>query len=96
MINGWNIYAHAHFLTEFEALVVQVENLRAKYPETYQQKKVTKRLAAIIKLVFEVIPQDPMRSEYRQGAALGDEYRHWFRAKFFQQYRLFFSISPRK
>ncbi|MFO0126718.1 MAG: type II toxin-antitoxin system YhaV family toxin, partial [Pseudanabaena sp.] len=28
--------------------------------------------------------------EYRQGATLGSEYKHWFRAKFFQQYRLFF------
>ena len=25
-----------------------------------------------------------------QGATLGDAYRHWFRARFFQQYRLFF------
>jgi toxin YhaV len=47
-------------------------------------------LAAIAKLAFDVIPQDPTRSEYRQGATLGSEYKHWFRAKFFQQYRLFF------
>jgi len=31
-----------------------------------------------------------MRADYRQGGALGDAHRHWFRAKFFQQYRLFF------
>ena len=48
------------------------------------------RLAAIAKLAFEVIPQDPARAEYRQGNTLGDEHKHWFRAKFFQQYRLFF------
>lgn len=42
------------------------------------------------KLAFEVIPQDPTRNEYRQGSTLGDDYKHWFRAKFFQQYRLFF------
>ena len=36
------------------------------------------------------IPQDPTRPEYRQGDTLGDEHKHWFRAKFFQQYRLFF------
>jgi toxin YhaV len=29
-------------------------------------------------------------SKYRQGKTLGDDYKHWFRAKFFQQYRLFF------
>ena len=54
------------------------------------KKNATKRLAAIARLVFEVIPQDPARPEYRQGNTLGDEHKHWFRAKFFQQYRLFF------
>lgn len=46
--------------------------------------------AAIAKLAFEVIPQAPTRPEYRQGNTLGDEHKHWFRARFFQQYRLFF------
>jgi toxin YhaV len=36
------------------------------------------------------IPQDPSRKEFQQGSTLGNEYRHWRRAKFFQQYRLFF------
>ncbi|NGZ29302.1 MAG: type II toxin-antitoxin system YhaV family toxin, partial [Magnetococcales bacterium] len=38
----------------------------------------------------EIIPQDPTRAEYRQGHTLGEHRKHWFRAKFFQQYRLFF------
>ena len=37
-----------------------------------------------------MIPQNPARPEYRQGGSLGIEHKHWFRAKFFQQYRLFF------
>lgn len=37
-----------------------------------------------------MIPQDPIRPEYRQGATLGDDHKHWLRAKFYQQYRLFF------
>ncbi len=41
-------------------------------------------------MAFEVIPQDPSRNEYRQGNTLGEDHKHWFRAKFFQQYRLFF------
>ncbi len=64
--------------------------MREKHPLDYQKKNATKRLAAIAKLAFDVIPQDPTRSDYRQGTTLGDEYKHWFRAKFFQQYRLFF------
>ena len=47
-------------------------------------------MAAVTKLAFDVIPQDPSKPEYRQGGTLGEEHKHWFRAKFFQQYRLFF------
>ena len=90
VINGWNIFAHSLFLDQLEYLLTQVEALRQKYPQDYQKKNAAKRLAAIAKLAFEVIPQDPTRSEYRQGSTLGDDYKHWFRAKFFQQYRLFF------
>jgi toxin YhaV len=90
VINGWSIYAHPLFLSQFNDLVKQVERLRQKIPKGYKQKNATKRLAAIAKLAFEVIPQDPSRREYRQGTTLGDDYTHWFRAKFFQQYRLFF------
>jgi toxin YhaV len=90
VIYGWTLFAHPLFMNQLEALLMQVENLRQKDPENYKQKNATKRLAAIVKLAFEVIPQDPARSEYRQGATLGHEYKHWFRAKFFQQYRLFF------
>ena len=56
----------------------------------FRKKNANKRLAAITKLAFDVIPQDPTRPEYRQGGTLGDDHKHWFRAKFFQQYRLFF------
>ncbi|WRH64992.1 MAG: type II toxin-antitoxin system YhaV family toxin [Planktothrix sp. GU0601_MAG3] len=90
VINGWNIFAHPLFLNQFEELLTQVEDLRRKYPQDYKKKNATKRLAAIAKLAFEIIPQDPTRRDYRQGTTLGDDYKHWFRAKFFQQYRLFF------
>jgi toxin YhaV len=90
VINGWNIFAHSLFLEQFEELVSQVEHLRRKFPKDYKKKNATKRLAAIEKLAFDIIPQDPTRSEYRQGTTLGDDYKHWFRVKFFQQYRLLF------
>lgn len=89
-VNGWTLFAHPLFLDQLEALVAAVEKLRAKDPVGYVQKNTTKRLAAIARLVFEVVPQDPARPEYRQGSTLGEAHRYWFRAKFFQQYRLFF------
>lgn len=90
VINGWTIFAHPLFLAQVEALTTQVEALKQKDPAGYLKKNASKRLAAINKLIFEVIPQDPARPEYRQGSTLGAEHAHWFRAKFFQQYRLFF------
>ena len=90
VINGWRIFVHPLFISQLEELTNKVEKLQQKYPQDYQKKNATKRLAAINKLAFEIIPQDPTRKEYRQGNTLGSEYKHWFRAKFFQQYRLFF------
>ena len=90
VINGWSIFAHPLFLDQLDILIKQVEALREKDPAGYGRKNASKRLAAIAKLAFEIIPQDPARAEYRQGNTLGEEYKHWFRAKFFQQYRLFF------
>jgi toxin YhaV len=89
-VNGWTLYLHPLFRAQLESLQQQVEALKRKDPDGYHRRNATKRLAAIAKLAFEVIPQDPTRSEYRQGGTLGDQHKHWFRAKFFQQYRLFF------
>ena len=90
LVNGWTLFAHPLFLDQLEAILTQVEAHQRKDPATYRQKNAAKRLAAIFKLVFEIIPQAPERPEYRQGNTLGEEHKHWFRAKFFQQYRLFF------
>lgn len=90
VINGWTVFAHPLFLAQMEALAQQVEAFRQKDPVGYVKKNASKRLAAITKLGFDVIPQDPARPEYRQGGTLGDDHKHWFRAKFFQQSRLFF------
>lgn len=90
VVNGWTIFAHPLFLDALQALIQQVESLRLKDPLGYANKNASKRLAAIARLAFDVIPQDPTRPEYRQGHTLGDHHTHWFRAKFFQQYRLFF------
>ncbi len=90
VINGWTLFAHSLFLDQLEHLLRDVELLCRKDPKGYVKKNATKRLAAIAKLAFEIIPRDPARTDYRQGATLGDDHKHWFRAKFFQQYRLFF------
>lgn len=89
-VNGWAIFAHPLFCDQLDALIAQVEALKQKHPDTYGSKNASKRLAAIVKIIFEDIPSDPTRADYRQGDALGAANKHWFRAKFFQRYRLFF------
>lgn len=90
VVNGWSLFVHPLFLDQVETLLAKVEALKTKDPKNWKQKNSAKRLAAITKLVLEDIPEGPARPEYRQGGTLGTERKHWFRAKFYQQYRLFF------
>ena len=88
--NGWVLCAHPVFLAQYEDLITEVEELKKKDLNNYKNKNSAKRLAAIQKLVFKIIPNNPTLPDYRLGATLGEEHKHWFRTKFFQQYRLFF------
>ena len=96
VINEWVILAHPLFLAQLEVLRQEVEELKQKHPLKFCEKNATKRLAAINYLIFEKIPSNPTLAEYRQGLTLGSDNRHWFRAKFFQQYRLFFRFHLEK
>lgn len=93
-VNGWQLFAHPLFLDQIEKLVGAVEKARKKDPRTWRKSANAKLLAAVRQLVFETIPQDPTRPEYRQGGTLGDARKHWFRAKFGGgRFRLFFRYS---
>lgn len=50
--------------------------------------RASETLTISLPLRFRANDADPFDS--RQGKTLGDNNKHWFRAKFFQQYRLFF------
>lgn len=88
--HGWRLQFHPTFIESYRRLVTQVALLAERDPDALHAQGPAKRLAALNKLIYDVIPQDPARPEYRLGDALGRERRHWFRAKFFQQYRVFF------
>lgn len=94
VVNGWQLFAHPLFLDQFEKLGTAVARLREKDPRGWRKSANAKLLAALRQLVFETIPQDPTRPEYRQGGTLGDDRKHWFRAKFGGgRFRLFFRYS---
>lgn len=93
-INGWTILAHPLFLDQWEKLIATVEPLKAKRPDDYQQSADARLLAALVQLVGRSVPADPTASIYRQGSTLGDDRKHWFRAKFGNgRFRLFFRYS---
>lgn len=93
-VNGWQLFAHPLFLDQIEKLAGAVEKAKAKDPRGWRKSANAKLLATLRQLVFETIPQDPTRPEYRQGGTLGDARKHWFRAKFGSgRFRLFFRYS---
>lgn len=96
VIHGWTIYLHPCFEAQLTALIEDARAARERRPDDYRKSNAFKRLAAVIDLAFDKIPQGPSNAVYRQGDTLGKDRKHWFRAKFFQQYRLFFRYSEAK
>lgn len=93
-INGWTILSHPLFLEQWEKLIAAVEALKTKKPDEYRKSADAKLLAALVQLVTVTIPSDPTASMYRQGSTLGEDRKHWFRAKFGNgRFRLFFRYS---
>lgn len=95
VINGWILLQDPAFEKVYEDLVAIVEALREKHPEAYRKKAPTKILAAIEKLTKEVVPADPTSSAFDMGNTIGPEHRTWKRAKFLQQFRLFFRYDTK-
>lgn len=94
IVNGWTLYAHPLFLGQLERLTDAVAKKASKDPKGYTSSTDAKLLAALRKLVFEVVPVDPARPEFRQGGTLGPDRKHWFRAKFGGgRFRMFFRYS---
>ena len=94
VVNGWTLYAHPLFLDQLERLTQAVARAAKKNPTGYAASADAKLLAVMRKLMFEVIPIDPARPEFRQGGTLGQARKHWFRAKFGGgRFRLFFRYS---
>lgn len=92
-LNGWKVCFHKCFLDQIAELAQKVAELKAAKPSEYHTKKETKLLRAIERVIEERVATDPLNPQFRQGDTLGEEYKHWFRVKFLQQFRLFFRCS---
>ena len=96
VVGGWTIFAHPLLLDQLERATAAVEAASAADPQGYRSTAQAKLLAMLRTLIFETIPADPTRPEYRQGDTLGRARKHWFRAKFGNgRFRLFFRFDSR-
>ena len=95
IVNGWTLLFHEAVIAQVRILAGAYQRARRADPKNFLSNANVKIFAAVAKLMLEVIPSDPGRVEYRQGSTLGKEHQHWFRAKFFGRYRLFFRYDSR-
>ena len=91
--NGWKLFYYSAFQVSLDALIKEVQRLKAEQTETFQHHPKTKLLKRILELVETEIPTNPGAKEYALGNTLGNSYRHWRRAKFLGRFRLFFRYS---
>lgn len=91
--NGWLLLTHPEFDSQFSKWENDVRRLIQKHPNNFETLPKVKRFASLQKLVFETIPENPARETFVLGNTLGTENRSWRRAKFGQQYRLFFRFD---
>lgn len=96
MINGWTVLLHPLFEAALRQMMADVVRDRSAHPEQYRQRRAAKLLAATRRMAFEEIPANPADPKFRLGDTLGPAYRHWFRGKYVQQYRLFFRFHEKQ
>lgn len=94
-VDGWTLLFHDMMVGQLRSLAEAVRQARTKDPNGYRGKANVRVLAAIAKLVLSTIPQHPGHANYRIGNTMGEDYRHWSRAKFGQRFRLFFRYDSR-
>lgn len=93
-VNGWRLFQHPLFQSQFNKLLSDAVRIKQEQPETFANHQTMKLLKRITDLITDEIPQDPTHTKFNQGNTLGKDYRHWKRAKF-GRYRLFFRFDAK-
>lgn len=91
--HGWNLLFHDCLIEQLQKLRVAAERAQKQDPQGFETNANVRLFNALSKLIFEAVPSDPSREEYRQGNTMGTAYRHWRRAKFGRRFRLFFRFD---
>ena len=93
--HGWNLLFHEGLSGQLQKLYAAVERAQAQDPVGFESNASVKLFGALSKLMFDTVPSDPHREEYRQGNTMGPAFRHWRRAKIGRRFRLFFRFDSK-
>ena len=91
--HGWNLLFHECLTEQLQKLHADTERAQQQDPQGFESNANVRLFNALSKLIFEAVPSDPNREEYRQGNTIGTEFRHWRRAKIGRRFRLFFRFD---
>lgn len=93
--HGWNLLFHDCLIAQLRKLDAAVARAKAQDPGGFESNANVKLFNALAELIFEAIPSNPSRDEYRQGNTMGPAFRHWRRARIGRRFRLFFRFDSR-
>ena len=93
--HGWTLLFHECLIEQLKKLHTAAQKAQRQDPEDFESNANVRLFAALSKLIFEVVPSDPHREEYRQGNTMGSDFRHWRRAKIGRRFRLFFRFDSK-
>ena len=93
--HGWSLLFHDCLIEQLQKLKEASDRAEVADPQDFGANANVKLYRALSQLMFETVPGDPAREEYRQGNTMGTEYRHWRRAKIGRRFRLFFRYDSK-
>ncbi len=91
--NGWTLLFHECIVEQMRKLAAAVDRAKLQDPQGFESNANVRLFRALTQVMFEAVPGDPNRDEYRQGNTMGPAFRHWRRAKIAQRFRLFFRFD---
>ena len=93
--HGWTLLFHACVSAQLQKLHAASERAKQQDPSGFDANANVRLFNALSKLIFETVPSDPNREEYRQGNTMGPAFRLWRRAKIGRRFRLFFRFDSK-
>ena len=91
----WKLFFHPCIVEQLKKLKAAADRAAATDPIGFAANANVKLFRALSHLILEIVPLDPGLDEYRQGNTMGQDYRHWRRAKIGRRFRLFFRYDSR-